>query len=66
MFFQIIKFVISDTFESENNANYSEIFSVINLSDNKSIPGSFLGKSKSFYIPHKWILWFWRPLIEYT
>ena len=35
MFFQIIKFVISDTFESENNANYSEIFSVINLSDNK-------------------------------
>ena len=41
--------MISNTLEADNNDNNIEIFSVSNLSDNKSLPGSFLKKSKSVF-----------------
>ena len=49
MFCQIIhsQNVISDTLEADNSDNNIETFSVSNLSDNKSFPGSFLRKSKT-------------------
>ena len=37
----------SDTREAGNNANNIETFSVNNLADNKSFPGSFLRKAKT-------------------
>ena len=39
--------MISNNVEASNNANNIETFSVSNLSDNKSFPGSFLRKSKT-------------------
>ena len=38
------KTVILDTLEVDSNTNNIGIFSVSNLSDNKSFPGSFLRK----------------------
>ena len=58
--------VISYTLEEDNNVNNSETFSVSNLSDSransKSFPGSFLRKSKSFYIPNK-LIFGWGVLL---
>ena len=39
--------MISDTLEADNNGNNIETFSVSNFSDDKSLPGSLLRKSKT-------------------
>ena len=39
--------MISDTLKADNNDNNIETFSVSNLSDTKSFPGSFFRKSKT-------------------
>ena len=48
-----LKFVISDTLEADNNANYIDTFIVSNLSDSKSSPGISLENPK--HILDTWI-----------